>query len=60
MINLHAQLITHAKEQRQLKLQLPTSLVSAEAWEKFTAEVRLIRAYPMPREIEPQICRGGK
>jgi len=40
------------------QIELPNSPVSVEAQEKFEAEIRLIRAYPMPREIEPQICRG--
>ena len=37
---------------------LPNSPVSDGAWEKYAYEIRLIRAYPMPRDVEPQLCRG--
>ena len=37
---------------------LTNSPVSDAAWEKYVLEIRLIRAYPMPREVEPQLCRG--
>lgn len=40
------------------QIELPNSPIGDEAREKFEAEIRLIRNYPMPREIEPQICRG--
>jgi hypothetical protein len=38
--------------------ELPSSPVSDGAWEKYAFEIQLIRAYPMPREVEPQLCRG--